>query len=271
MSLEPRSPELPRRAGKNLGGYQGERIDIWPLIAETERLAAQTGWTLDSLSLTEGCKLPILIQRHPKAKRNVYISGGIHGDEPAGPLCIRELLREGNWPSQFNYWLIPCLNPAGFERNRRENEHGIDLNRDYKARRSEVVRAHIDWLKQQPNFDLALLLHEDWESAGFYLYELNPDNRPSVAESVIQAVNSICPIEAAEQIEGRPATGGMIRFVGSIPEREEWPEAIHLIHHKTRLNYTLEGPSDFELEVRVRALTAATRAALHRYIELERL
>ena len=29
------------------------------------------------------------------------------------------------------------------------------------------------WLARQPNFDLAVCVHEDWESVGFYLYELN--------------------------------------------------------------------------------------------------
>ena len=54
----------------------------------------------------------------------------------------------------------------------------------------------------------------------------------------------------------------MIRFVGTIPEREEWPEAIHLIHHKTRLNYTLEAPSDYPLPTRVNALVRAVQAAI---------
>ena len=58
------------------------------------------------------------------------------------------------WPDDAEIWLCPCLNPTGFPRNTRENAGGVDLNRDYKHRRSAEVRAHIAWLQRQPNFDL---------------------------------------------------------------------------------------------------------------------
>ena len=47
---------------------------------------------------------------------------------------------------------------------------------------AEEIKAHIQWLARQPKFDLCLLLHEDWESHGFYLYEQNPDARRSFAD-----------------------------------------------------------------------------------------
>ncbi len=53
----------------------------------------------------------------------------------------------------------------------------------YKDRQSAETRAHIAWLQRQPNFTVCLSVHEDWESIGYYLYELNPDQRPSLAES----------------------------------------------------------------------------------------
>jgi hypothetical protein len=120
----------------------------------------------------------------------------------------------------------------------------------------------MDWLHRQPAFDLAMVLHEDWESNGFYLYELNPDSVASIAEPMVRAVSAVCPLDLAPEIEGRAASGGMIRFVGGMPERVEWPEAFFLARHKVRLNYTLEAPSDFRLDVRVRALETAVRAGL---------
>ena len=35
-----------------------------------------------------------------------------------------------------------------------------------------------------------------------------------------------------------------------------------MVHHKTRVSYTLEAPSDFPLRTRVQALTVAVKAAL---------
>ncbi|MBM3845265.1 MAG: M14 family metallocarboxypeptidase, partial [Verrucomicrobia bacterium] len=198
--------------------------------------------------------LPAYCRVPADSEANIYLSAGIHGDEPAGPLAIRRLITEDLLPRCFSYWIVPCLNPDGFENNTRQNENNIDLNRDYKALRAPRTRAHIRWLEEQPRFDLGLMLHEDWEANGFYLYELNPDTKTSMASQVIRAVSSVCPIETAEQVDGREASGGMIRFVGHVPERDEWPEAIWLIHNRTRHNYTLEAPSDFPLSTRVDAL-----------------
>ena len=46
------------------------------------------------------------------------------------------LLIDDQWPSDVNLWMVPCLNPGGFEKSTRENEDGVDLNRDYKSQAS---------------------------------------------------------------------------------------------------------------------------------------
>ena len=144
--------------------------------------------------------------------------------------------------------------------NRRENFRGIDLNRDYRHLQSEEVRAHLDWLKQQPRFDITLCLHEDWESQGFYIYEVNPDQHPSLAGKIIEAVAKVCPIEKAQLVDNWPAENGVIRPNVNPAERPQWPEALYLITNQTRLGYTMEAPSDFPLPTRVTALvTAAER------------
>jgi hypothetical protein len=107
-----------------------------------------------------------------------------------------------------------------------------------------------------------LCLHEDWESHGFYFYELNPDNKLSLAEKMIAAAKEVCPIDQSEIIEGREARGGIIRPSHDPRTRKLWPESFWLLQNKTRLSYTLEAPSDFDLEVRVNVLVAATQAAV---------
>src|SRR5690606_28686113 len=132
----------------------------------------------------------------------IYISAGIHGDEPAGPLAVRQLVDAAPWPDHAWIYLCPCLNPTGFPRNSRTAASGIDLNRDYRNPQSPEIRAHIAWLQLQPMFDLTLCLHEDWESAGFYLYELNPMRLPSLAPTSLDAVRRVCPIDPSPMIDG---------------------------------------------------------------------
>jgi predicted deacylase len=192
----------------------------------------------------------------------IYLSTGIHGDEPAGPLAALRLLQENQWPANAELWFCPCLNPMGFVLNRRENDQDIDLNRQYRHLEAAETRTHIAWLERQPQFDLCLCLHEDWESHGFYIYELNPEKRPSLAENMVARIAEVCPIDPSEIIEDRPARNGIIRPNLDPATRPQWAEAFYLIVNKTRLSYTLEAPSDFPLTTRVNALVAGVNAAL---------
>lgn len=260
------------KLGRNLQGYAGETIDLTSVLTECADAARRHGWRIDTIPLARGPGLLALARtshqssgrsaKATQARRRVYISAGIHGDEPAGPLAARELLVADAWPKDLDLWLCPCLNPAGFSVNRRENADGVDLNRDYLKPKTDEILGHTEWLRRQPDFDLSLCLHEDWEALGFYLYELNPEARPSLAESIVARVANVCPIDLSNSIEGRPAQGGIIRPNPELQSRPQWPEAFFLLSCKTRLSYTLEAPSDFPLPVRVAALVAGVMAAV---------
>ncbi|MGO8925405.1 MAG: M14 family metallocarboxypeptidase [Limisphaerales bacterium] len=253
-----------QRLGKNIKGYGGETIDIDAVLRDCVAAARFHGWAIEEIhpapKLILGFTRPAVRIMHRTPR--LYISTGIHGDEPAGPLAVRQLLRENAWPSGLDLWLCPCLNPAGFTLKRRENGEGLDLNRQYLAPVAEETLAHLAWLSRQPSFDLCLCLHEDWESDGFYVYEQNPDHQLSLAEAMIARVGEVCPIDRSEVIEGRPAHNGIIRPSIDPRTRPQWPEAFFLIMHKTRLSYTLEAPSDFPVAARVAALTVAVNTAL---------
>ena len=260
-----------RRLGKNINGYLGQTIDISAVLADCLEAARAHGWSIDNIPVSEQLNLVALRRRALSAQHlapeaasppRVYLSAGIHGDEPAGPLAARQLLQENTWANDLDLWLCPCLNPAGFLLNRRENPEGRDLNREYLEPTALETRAHIAWLERQPRFELCLCLHEDWESHGFYIYELNPDNRPSLAEPIVRRVAEVCPIDLSESIEGRAAHGGIIRPSLDPRSRPQWPESFFLLTRKTRLSYTLEAPSDFPLAVRVSALVTAVHAGL---------
>jgi hypothetical protein len=263
---EPGRERTCRRLGRNINGYFGETIEIGAFLREVESVAGGSGWERERFHEARGMPLLALRRGVGKPRRRLYISAGIHGDEPAGPLAALRLLREARWPEGVEVRLLPCLNPVGFVMNRRGNHDGIDLNREYLQPRAAEIVAHIEWLHRQPSFDLCLCLHEDWESHGFYLYELNPQRLPSMARAMIERVARVCPIDSSEIIEGRAASNGVICPNTDPFSRPDWPEAFFLHQHKTRLSYTLEAPSDFPLGVRVEALTEAVKAAL----ELER-
>ncbi len=260
------------RLGKNHDGYHGETINIRAVLRDIEATAQKYGWASETFSRQGEFDL-FALRRAPLSTINlqplprIYLSAGIHGDEPAGPLAALRLLQENNWPAHLELRFCPCLNPIGLVLNRRENADGNDLNRDYRNPEAAETKMHIAWLDKQPKFDLCLLLHEDWESHGFYLYEQNPDQKPSLAEPIIEQVTKACPIDQSELIEEREAKGGIIRPNLDPNMRPQWAEAFYLIVNKTRFSYTLEAPSDFALQTRVNALVMAVNTALKKFCE----
>ncbi len=233
-----------------------------PLAAGFGAAAHAAGFRVEKFGETPSGPLLALTKRTVGPRPRIYLSAGIHGDEPAPPLALLRLIENGLFDTHAIWFICPLLNPVGLALGTRENADGLDLNRDYRNPASAEIRAHVAWLQRQPRFDLALVVHEDWETAGFYLYELNRTQQPGLAEPILEAVRAVCPIELAEQIDGRPASGGIIRPEGDPTQREVWPESIYLHAHHTRHSYGLETPSGLPLEQRIATLCAAIEAAL---------
>lgn len=191
----------------------------------------------------------------------LYLSAGIHGDEPAGPLALIDLLEAGCDFVAGEVWVFPVLAPDALRAGSRTNIHGVDLNRDYRNPRTDEVRAHLAALSVAGPFDLALCLHEDWEAQGSYIYELNRSGRPGIAEVLLGAMAAHIPPDPRKEIDGRPASDGIIRPVIRAADRPDWPEAIFLSELHCPLVYTLETPSGFELDRRIAAQKNAVLCA----------
>ena len=252
--------------GRNIGGYGGDTIDIDDVLQRTLSAAQAHGWSIANFPNTGDLTLYGLQRLATESQLTVYISTGIHGDEPAGPLAMLELIEANAWPSGVSLFACPCPNPTGFPDNTRENQAGIDLNRDYRYIKTTEVQAHTEWIDSLPTFDFGICLHEDWEAKGFYLYELNPENLPAMSGAVIDAVGKVCPIDRSERIDDRQARGGILNPVVSPEARSLWPEAFYIVLKKTRLSYTLEAPSDFPMATRVNALCTAVRTLLDSHL-----
>ena len=251
---------------RNIGSYCGDTIDIDNVLQRALTAAQAHGWSVAKFPNAGDLPLYGFQRLAEDPQLTVYISTGIHGDEPAGPLAMLRLIEANAWPVGISLIACPCLNPTGFPNNIRENRPGIDLNRDYRHIETGEVRAHTKWIDCLPQFDFGICLHEDWEASGFYLYELNPDNLLAVSEDVIDAVGQACPIDRSERIDDRPARGGILKPLVSPDARTLWPEAFYIVLKKPRLSYTLEAPSDFPMVTRINALCTAVRTSIESHL-----
>lgn len=206
---------------------------------------------------------PILAWERADNGPGIYLSAGIHGDEPAGPLALLNLMREGFFDVPAHWWICPTLNPTGLVARTRENVGGIDLNRDYWIRSSPEVIAHSAWLDRFVKPDLFISLHEDWESTGFYFYEINlGDDEPARAHRILDAVKPYFHSERGPLIDGHESReDGWIYHAAEPDLPEGWPEAIYLANNGCPLSYTFETPSHALINLRVEAHAAAVKAA----------
>lgn len=112
----------------------------------------------------------------------VKIIGNVHGDEPTGrvfTVALAEWLcdmmekdsKASDVLSKVDLWLIPTMNPDGFEKKQRENSKGVDLNRDFPDRFSsksmersgkEQIETQLmmDWILEKGPFVSSLAIHE---------------------------------------------------------------------------------------------------------------
>lgn len=232
------------------------------LVSRFVDAGKERGFCCKQLGAVSGCPIIAMTRRFPGPRPRVYLSSGVHGDEPAAPLALLHLLESGVFDDRAVWFLVPMLNPSGFERTTRENHMGRDLNRDYQEPTTIEVAAHVRWLQMQPRFDVTFCLHEDWESKGFYLYELNPLHLSSFAEPMINAVSTRFEIDHSAVIDGRPASHGIIRPESDPALRTLWPEAIYLRANHTHRSYTLESPSAEPVSDRIEMLSLAITTAL---------
>ncbi len=244
-------------------------MEVEAFFPELLALARSSGFAVETIASLPPAPVIALIRPGKTENLKVYLSAGIHGDETAGPLAILKLLREKKLHPDIGWHICPVLNPWGLARNRRDNEEGLDLNRDYKSIVARQTGHHIDWLKRQnTSFSLCLTLHEDCDTEGFYLYELNelnPDNLPSLVPAIMEAGGKPCGIDQSPVIDGCPAKNGVLHLPTDLEARPEWTETAYLVANHSRMAYTLEAPGKKKLHLQIETHTAGVEAAINHF------
>jgi hypothetical protein len=160
-----------------------------------------------------GASWPILCVRSTRwdaTRPTVLISGGLHGDEPAGVHAALAFLADGQ--REFNdvlqFVVFPCVNPSGFDADTLETRSGANLNRLFGTESTQPeVRAIEDWLRVHGrHFRMTFDLHEvppDYVGEGFlekdnpraaYLYETASDGSKRIGRLMIDALPVSRPV-----------------------------------------------------------------------------
>ena len=181
--------------------------------------------------------------------QSVLITGGVHGDEPAGVEAILQFLERDNTEllKQFSFTVIPCINPYGYVHQTRETCDDIDINRAFETDDVAEV-AIVKKALGQTQFSLAIDFHEDYDATGFYLYEGTRDEKyigPKLAETA-KAVGPIDPEDPGEDapnlVEGVYKVATEWGTQGLVP---------YLLHFHSKHVIISETPTVWQLQQRV--------------------
>jgi hypothetical protein len=110
-------------------------------------------------------------------------------------------------------------------------------------------------------YDLALILHEDYDAQGAYLYETSPA-KPHWGERIIAAMSRHMSPDPRRRIDTSRSKNGIIRRRITRDLMPDWPEAFLLHFHGARRVFTIETASEFHIDTRVDAHVAAIDAAI---------
>ncbi len=184
--------------------------------------------------------------------RPILVTGGVHGDEPAGVEAVLQFLERDNTTllKMFSFIVIPCINPYGYVHNTRETVNGVDINRAFEAEDvAEVII--VKKVLAQTQFSLAIDFHEDYDATGFYLYEGKRDEK-YIGPDLATAAKTIGPIDPEDPGEDAPNLAEGVYKVA-----DSWGTeglAPYLLHFHSEHVIISETPTVWQLE---------QRAALH--------
>ncbi len=105
------------------------------------------------------------------SRPTIALAAGIHGDEPAGPWALLDLLESDALDDGYAYRIWPCTNPSGYAVGTRASADGVDVNRTFGRGGSSPEARAIVMSNRDRKFALSIDLHEDCDSVGFYCYD----------------------------------------------------------------------------------------------------
>ena len=231
-----------------------------PVARRVEALADR-GRKVETVGVVEGHPVFCIRAGLPRRLR-VLLTGGVHGDEPAGVEAVLRFFEEDAepWLGQVEFTALPCVNPVGYVRDTRGNGAGADINRSFESGgvpEVDLVKKVLEGCR----LDAFVDCHEDWEADGFYMYE-GQRQGPAAGPAVIAEVAEQASIDPDSGEDSEPVSPGVYEIspswglVGFAP---------HVLNRHAPSACIFETPTKWPLEKRAAVHRVGLGAALRHW------
>jgi hypothetical protein len=214
-------------------------------------------------------------------KINILLSGGAHGDEPAGTYALLDWLENGayGYAVDFRFYVIPAINPGGIELDQANNLRGDNVNRQFfdKSTCPESVLVRKMLKKLDKTFLFTIDMHEIppyWADEGWktsdnprnaYLYETQINPKLRLGRKMIDQLPKDIGVCAWKSIYGDRAAKGVITYPednGNAVYAKGTTFDAYLHGRYTKHSFTNETPTGWPLKKRIRAHLSWLKTAL---------
>ena len=231
-----------------------------PVVCRVEALASRDR-TVETIGVVEGHPVFCIRAGSPRRLR-VLLTGGVHGDEPAGVEAVLGFVEEDMdpWLDRVEFTAVPCVNPVGYVRDTRDNGAGADINRSFESGDVPEVLL-LKKVLEGCRLDAFVDCHEDWEAKGFYMYE-GLRQGTAAGPAVIGTVAEHASIDPDSGEDSEPVSPGVFAISPSWGLVGLGPYVLH--GHASRA-CIFETPTEWPLEKRVAVHRVGLDAALRHW------
>jgi len=169
----------------------------------------------DAVHYNNNCYPIFYYCHHTKAKWNVVITSGVHGNESIGVKVMLRFLQEFDKEllNYYNFWIFPVVNPFGYVHDRRSNGANLDINRHCYSQKPFVTETQEFLLldEETPNkVDLFIDVHQNGKKS-FYVYEKKRPSKISLGKFGMDAIKSQkIAVEETSTIYGEKCLSGVV-------------------------------------------------------------
>lgn len=266
---------------KRIRSYRKEVLDRLPNLNKNKGVSIEFVGTVDHKVATYPLFCATIENNLNHDLKDVFISAGVHGEEPAGVFTLLRFLENDihDFLDDYRFLIFLCVNPFGFEHSYRFNAKGIDVNRQFKSdtgcyEAAKVIQVLTRFARK---FTCTIDLHEtdpNWSDEGFtaadnprtfYMWETASDKSIRIGDQVVKEVKKIVPVCDWPKIYGDTNHGGVIWYpegCGNPVYAQGTTLDAYLNANYTPQSFTLETPCEWDLDKRVAVNLLAVRTIL---------